>query len=148
MIIVYTLVAWVITISLAMLANWMFEEWYDSRLCQLIGIIAIAIAIVCGICTLALTVTSVSWVYTKINLVAVQESMVQRGEVLAELLNFYSIDLAASDVTASEVYKILYEDICDYNYQIIKCNQWKDCWWVEGVFYDPAYLTSTLIPIT
>lgn len=100
-----------------------------------------------GVISLLLLVGAINWSGYVTNIDNRREYVIEKGIVYAEMLDKYQTVLMPQDLTASDSYLELYSKILDYNQEVRKAEKWKNAWWAEGIFYDPAYVGIKEIPI-
>lgn len=86
-----------------------------------------------------LSIVSFSFVCTAANIDTLQAKNKAQSAVYTTMIEYYE-ELRSQDVTASDAYMELYEDILTFNKEVGKAQRWGDTWWAEGVFYDPVYI--------
>lgn len=108
----------------------------------------------CGVCcgislvlAVILAFCSIASVNVMANLDALQQENRVQGAVYSTLLVNYD-EMRRNDVTASETYMKLYDDILHFNRECEKAQKWEGEWWVEGIFYDPSYLGVEPVELT
>ena len=96
---------------------------------------------------IVLMVNSIAYINTSANLDTFQQENRVQGAVYSTLLVNYD-EMRRKDVTASETYMKLYDEIINFNKAVAKAEKWKDTWWAEGLFYDPSYLNVEPVELT
>lgn len=96
---------------------------------------------------IVLMVNSIAYINTSANLEAIQEHNRVQGAVYGTLIQNYD-EMRTRDVTASETYMKLYDEIISFNKAVAKAEKWGDTWWAEGLFYDPGYLNVERVDLT
>ena len=118
------------------------EPWWAS-----LEIPAIITAGVFIIPLIVLIINSIDYIYTSANLEAIQEHNQVQSVIYGTLIQDYN-EMRTRDVTASETYMKLYDEIIDFNKEVAKAEKWKDIWWAEGLFYNPGYLNVKSVDLT
>ena len=107
------------------------------------GIIGIVMCFI----SLILLIGALNWTAYVANIESRRAYVIEKGAVYAEMLDKYQTTLMPQDLTASDSYLELYSNILDYNQEVRNAKKWKDSWWAEAIFYDPAYVGAKEIPI-
>ena len=96
---------------------------------------------------IVLMINSIAYINTSANLDAFQQENRVQSAVYSTLLVNYN-EMRKNDVTASETYMKLYDDILHFNRECEKAQKWEGKWWAEGIFYDPSYLGVEPVELT
>ena len=94
-----------------------------------------------------LLIGALNWTAYVANIESRRAYVIEKGAVYTEMLDKYQTTLMPQDLTASDSYLELYSNILDYNQEVRNAKKWKDSWWAEAIFYDPAYVGVKEIPI-
>lgn len=134
----------VVCIILCAFAFWGASKLFDrDRI--FVGIIAVILGGILVVSAFATTINAVAYVDYKINEVSRIEKRIEEYNVLTTMLGELSY-LIAKDVTASDTYLHIYNEVIDFNKNVREANTWANTIW-EGILCDPSYAKLDIIPL-
>ena len=136
-------IAALILIALICYIITVLEKHYYTFAAFCTGIVGIVMCFISFI----LLIGALNWTAYVANIESRRAYVIEKGAVYAEMLDKYQTVLMPQDLTASDSYLELYSNILDYNQEVRNAKKWKDSWWAEAIFYDPAYVEAKEIPI-
>lgn len=126
-----------------------FLFWLGSKLFDkdrvFRAVIALIFAAIFAIITLASFINAVAYIDYKIYETALVEERVEKLNVLTIMLREISY-LIENDVTASDTYMTIYNEVITFNRHVREANTWTGTMW-EGILCDPSYAGLDIIPL-
>ena len=126
-----------------------FLFWLGSKLFDkdrvFRAVIVLIFAAIFAITTLASFINAVSYIDYKVHETARVEERVEKLNVLTTMLEEISY-LIEKDVTASDTYMTIYNEVITFNKQVREANRWTGTIW-EGILCDPSYAKLDIIPL-
>ena len=126
-----------------------FLFWLGSKLFDkdrvFRAVIALIFAAIFAIITLASFINAVAYIDYKIYETALVEERVEKLNVLTTMLGEISY-LIEKDVTASDTYMTIYNEVIAFNRHVREANTWTGTIW-EGILCDPSYAGLDIIPL-
>lgn len=126
-----------------------FLFWLSSKLFDkdrvFRAVIALIFAAIFAITTLASFINAVAYVDYKVHETARVEERVEKLNVLTTMLGEISY-LIENDVTASDTYMTIYNEVIAFNRHVREANTWTGTIW-EGFLCDPSYAGLDIIPL-
>ena len=126
-----------------------FLFWLGSKLFDkdrvFRAVIALIFAAIFAIITLASFINAVAYIDYKIYETALIEERVEKLNVLTTMLGEISY-LIEKDVTASDTYMNIYNEVITFNRRVREANTWPGTIW-EGILCDPSYAKQDIIPL-
>ena len=109
------------------------------------AVIALIFAAIFAITTLASFINAVAYIDYKVHETARIEERVEKLNVLTTMLGEISY-LIENDVTASDTYMTIYNEVIAFNRHVREANTWTGTIW-EGFLCDPSYAGLDIIPL-
>ena len=109
------------------------------------AVIALIFAAIFAITTIALFINAVAYIDYKVHETARVEERVEKLNVLTTILGEISF-LIEKDVTASDTYMTIYNEVIVFNRHVREANTWTGTIW-EGILCDPSYAGLDIIPL-
>lgn len=126
-----------------------FLFWLSSKLFDkdrvFRAVIALIFAAIFAITTLASFINAVAYIDYKVHETARVEERVEKLNVLTTMLGEISC-LIEKDVTASDTYMNIYNEVITFNRNVREANTWTGTIW-EGILCDPSYAGLDIIPL-
>lgn len=126
-----------------------FLFWLSSKLFDkdrvFRAVIALIFAAIFAITTLASFINAVAYIDYKVHETARVEERVEKLNVLTTMLGKISY-LIKKDVTASDTYMNIYNEVIAFNRYVREANTWTGTIW-EGLLCDPSYAGLDIIPL-
>ena len=126
-----------------------FLFWLGSKLFDkdrvFRAVIALIFAAIFAITTLASFINAVAYIDYKIYETALIEERVEKLNVLTTMLGQIS-SLIEKDVTASDTYLTIYNEVITFNRYVREANTWTGTIW-EAFLCDPSYAGLDIIPL-
>ena len=126
-----------------------FLFWLGSKLFDkdrvFRAVIALIFAAIFAIITLASFINAVAYIDYKVYETALVEERVEKLNVLTTMLREISY-LIENDVTASDTYMTIYNEVIAFNRHVREANTWTGTMW-EGILCDPSYAGLDIIPL-
>ena len=126
-----------------------FLFWLSSKLFDkdrvFRAVIALIFAAIFAITTLASFINAVAYIDYKVHETARVEERVEKLNVLTTMLGEISY-LIEKDVTASDTYMNIYNEVITFNRNVREANTWTGTIW-EGILCDPSYAKLDIIPL-
>ena len=126
-----------------------FLFWLGSKLFDkdrvFRAVIALIFAAIFAITTLASFINAVAYIDYKVHETARVEERVEKLNALTTMLGEISY-LIEKDVTASDTYMTIYNEVIAFNRHIREANTWTGTIW-EGFLCDPSYAGLNIIPL-
>ena len=126
-----------------------FLFWLGSKLFDkdrvFRAVIALIFAAIFAIITLASFINAVAYIDYKIYETALVEERVEKLNILTTMLREISY-LIENDVTASDTYMTIYNEVIAFNRHVREANTWTGTMW-EGILCDPSYAGLDIIPL-
>lgn len=126
-----------------------FLFWLSSKLFDkdrvFRAVIALIFAAIFAITTLASFINAVAYIDYKVHETARVEERVEKLNVLTTMLGEISY-LIEKDVTASDTYMNIYNEVIAFNRHVREANTWTGTIW-EGFLCDPSYVGLDIIPL-
>ena len=126
-----------------------FLFWLGSKLFDkdrvFRAVIALIFAAIFAIITLASFINAVAYIDYKIYETALVEERVEKLNVLTTMLGEINY-LIEKDVTASDTYMTIYNEVIAFNRHVREANKWTGTMW-EGILCDPSYAGLDIIPL-
>lgn len=126
-----------------------FLFWLGSKLFDkdrvFRAVIALIFAAIFAIITLASFINAVAYIDYKVYETALIEERVEKLNVFTTMLGEISY-LIKNDVTASDTYMTIYNEVIAFNRHVREANTWTGTIW-EGILCDPSYAGLDIIPL-
>ena len=126
-----------------------FLFWLGSKLFDedrvFRAVIALIFAAIFAITTLVSFINAVAYIDYKVHETARVEERVEKLNVLTTMLGEISY-LIENDVTASDTYMTIYNEVITFNRHVREANTWTGTMW-EGILCDPSYAKLDIIPL-
>lgn len=126
-----------------------FLFWLGSKLFNqeriFVSVIATIFAVIFAIVVLVSTINAAAYVDYKVNEAARVEWRIEERNVLTTMLGEISF-LMENDVTASDTYMSIYDEVVAFNRNVREANAWTGTMW-EGILCDPSYAELDVIPL-
>lgn len=126
-----------------------FLFWLGSKLFDkdrvFRAVIALIFAAIFATITLASFINAVAYIDYKVYETALVEERVEKLNVLTTMLGEISY-LIKNDVTASDTYMTIYNEVITFNRHVREANAWTGTIW-EGILCDPSYAGLDVIPL-
>ena len=134
----------IICIIICAFLFWLGSKLFDKdRVFR--AVIALIFAAVFAIITLASFINAVAYIDYKVYETALVEERVEKLNVLTTMLREISY-LIENDVTASDTYMTIYNEVIAFNRHVREANTWTGTMW-EGILCDPSYAGLDIIPL-
>lgn len=126
-----------------------FLFWLGSKLFDkdrvFRAVIALIFAAIFAIITLVSFINAVAYIDYKVYETALVEERVEKLNVLTTMLGEINY-LIEKDVTASDTYMTIYNEVIAFNRHVREANKWTGTMW-EGILCDPSYAGLDIIPL-
>ena len=126
-----------------------FLFWLSSKLFDkdrvFRAVITLIFAAIFAITTLASFINAVAYIDYKVHETARVEERVEKLNVLTTMLGEISY-LIEKDVTASDTYMNIYNEVITFNRNVREANTWTGTIW-KGFLCDPSYAGLDIIPL-
>ena len=126
-----------------------FLFWLGSKLFDkdrvFRAVITLIFAAIFAITTLASFINAIAYIDYKVHETARVEERVEKLNVLTTMLGEISY-LIEKDVTASDTYMNIYNEVIAFNRHVREANTWTGTIW-EGFLCDPSYAGLDIIPL-
>ena len=126
-----------------------FLFWLGSKLFDkdrvFRAVITLIFAAIFAIITLASFINAVAYIDYKIYETALVEERVEKLNILTTMLGEINY-LIEKDVTASDTYMTIYNEVIAFNRHVREANTWTGTMW-EGILCDPSYAKLDIIPL-
>ena len=126
-----------------------FLFWLGSKLFDkdrvFRAVITLIFAAIFAIITLASFINAVAYIDYKIYETALVEERVEKLNILTTMLGEINY-LIEKDVTASDTYMTIYNEVIAFNRHVREANTWTGTMW-EGILCDPSYAGLDIIPL-
>lgn len=109
------------------------------------AVIVLIFAAIFAIITLASFINAVAYIDYKVYETALIEERVEKLNVLTTMLGKINY-LIENDVTASDTYMTIYNEVITFNRHVREANTWTGTIW-EGILCDPSYAGLDIIPL-
>ena len=123
--------------------------WLGSKLfyrdCVFRSVIVTIFAVIFAIAVLVSSINAVIYVDYKANEEARMEWRIEERNVLTTMLGEIG-SLMDKDVTASNTYMSIYNEVIAFNRNVREANTWTGTMW-EGILCDPSYAELDTIPL-
>ena len=134
----------IICIIICAFLFWLGSKLFDKdRVFR--AVIALIFAAIFAIITLASFINAVAYIDYKVYETALVEERVEKLNVLTTMLGEISY-LIENDVTASDTYMTIYNEVIAFNRHVREANTWTGTIW-EGILCDPSYAKLDIIPL-
>ena len=134
----------IICIIICAFLFWLGSKLFDKdRVFR--AVIALIFAAIFAIITLASFINAVAYIDYKVYETALVEERVEKLNVLTTMLREISY-LIENDVTASDTYMTIYNEVIAFNRHVREANTWTGTMW-EGILCDPSYAGLDIIPL-
>lgn len=134
----------VVCIIICAFLFWLGSKLFDKdRVFR--AVIALIFAAIFAITTLASFINAVAYIDYKVHETARVEERVEKLNVLTTMLGEISY-LIEKDVTASDTYMTIYNEVIIFNRHVREANTWTGTIW-EGFLCDPSYAGLDIIPL-
>lgn len=126
-----------------------FLFWLGSKLFDkdrvFRAVIALIFAAIFVIITLVSFINAIAYIDYKVYETALVEERVEKLNVLTTMLGEINY-LIENDVTASDTYMTIYNEVIAFNRHVREANTWTGTMW-EGILCDPSYAGLDIIPL-
>lgn len=126
-----------------------FLFWLGSKLFDkdrvFRAVIALIFAVIFAIITLASFINAVAYIDYKVYETTLVEERVEKLNALTTMLGEINY-LIENDVTASDTYMTIYNEVITFNRHVREANTWTGTIW-EGILCDPSYAGLDIIPL-
>lgn len=134
----------IVCVIICALLFWLGSKLFDKdRVFR--AVIALIFAAIFAITTLASFINAVAYIDYKVHETARVEERVEKLNVLTTMLGEISY-LIEKDVTASDTYMNIYNEVITFNRNVREANTWTGTIW-EGFLCDPSYAGLDIIPL-
>lgn len=134
----------IVCLVICALCIWGVTKLFDKDR-DYLAILAGVMAVIMGIAGIGFTVNAITYIDYKANEVARIDWRAEERIVLTTMLNEIS-GLMENDVTASQTYMDIYQNVIKFNRNVREANVWSGTIW-EGVFCDPSYAELSVIEL-
>lgn len=134
----------IVCIILCVFAFWGMSKLFDRNRI-FVGIIAAILGGIFVTYALITTINTVAYVDYKINEASRIEQRIEEYNMLTTMLGELSY-LIDKDVTASDTYLHIYNEVIAFNKNVREANTWANTIW-EGILCDPSYAKLDIIPL-
>lgn len=134
----------VVCIIVCALLFWLGSKLFD-RDCVFRSVIVTIFAVIFAIAVLVSSINAALYVDYKANEEARMEWRIEERNVLATMLGEIG-SLMENDVTASNTYMSIYNEVVAFNRNVREANTWTGTMW-EGILCDPSYAELDIIPL-
>jgi hypothetical protein len=134
----------VVSIIVCALLFWLGSKLFD-RDCVFRSVIVTIFAVIFAIAVLISSINAVIYVDYKVNEETRAEWRIEERNVLTTMLGEIG-SLMENDVTASNTYMSIYNEVIAFNKNIREANTWTGTMW-EGILCDPSYAELDIIPL-
>ena len=134
----------IVSIIVCALLFWLGSKLFD-RDCVFRSVIVTIFAVIFAIAVLVSSINAALYVDYKANEEARMEWRIEERNVLTTMLGEIG-SLMESDVTASNTYMSIYNEVIAFNRNVREANTWTGTMW-EGILCDPSYAELDVIPL-
>lgn len=134
----------IVCIIVCALLFWLGSKLFD-RDCVFRSVIVTIFAVIFAIAVLVSSINAVIYVDYKINEETRAEWRIEERDVLTTMLGEIG-PLMENDVTASNTYMNIYNEVIAFNKNVREANTWTGTMW-EGILCDPSYAELDIIPL-
>lgn len=134
----------IVCIIVCALLFWLGSKLFD-RDCVFRSVIVTIFAVIFAIAVLVSSINAALYVDYKANEEARMEWRIEERNVLTTMLGEIG-SLMESDVTASNTYMSIYNEVIAFNKNVREANTWTGTMW-EGILCDPSYAELDIIPL-
>ena len=134
----------IVSIIVCALLFWLGSKLFD-RDCVFRSVIVTIFAVIFAIAVLVSSINAALYVDYKANEEAHMEWCIEKRNVLTTMLGEIG-PLMESDVTASNTYMSIYNEVIAFNSSVREANTWTGTMW-EGILCDPSYAELDVIPL-
>lgn len=134
----------IVSIIVCALLFWLGSKLFD-RDCVFRSVIVTIFAVIFAIAVLVSSINAALYVDYKANEEARMEWRIEERNVLTTMLGEIG-SLMESDVTASNTYMSIYNEVIAFNRSVREANTWTRTMW-EGILCDPSYAELDVIPL-
>jgi hypothetical protein len=134
----------IVSIIVCALLFWLGSKLFD-RDCVFRSVIVTIFAVIFAIAVLVSSINAALYVDYKANEEARMEWRIEERNVLTTMLGDIG-SLMESDVTASNTYMSIYNEVIAFNRNVREANTWTGTMW-EGILCDPSYAELDIIPL-
>lgn len=134
----------IVSIIVCALLFWLGSKLFD-RDCVFRSVIVTIFAVIFAIAVLVSSINAALYVDYKANEEARMEWRIEERNVLTTMLGEIG-SLMESDVTASNTYMSIYNEVIAFNRSVREANTWTGTMW-EGILCDPSYAELDVIPL-
>lgn len=123
---------------------WLGSKLFDKdRIFR--AVIALIFVVIFAIITLDSFINAIAYIDYKVYETALIEERVEKLNVLTTMLGEINY-LIENDVTASDTYMTIYNEVITFNRHVREANTWTGTIW-EGILCDPSYAGLDIIPL-
>ena len=134
----------IVCIIVCALLFWLGSKLFD-RDCVFRSVIVTIFAVIFAIAVLVSSINAVIYVDYKVNEATRAEWRIEERNVLVTMLGEIG-SLMENDVTASNTYMNIYNEVIAFNRNVREANTWTGTMW-EGILCDPSYAELDIIPL-
>lgn len=134
----------IVSIIVCALLFWLGSKLFD-RDCVFRSVIVTIFAVIFAISVLVSSINAALYVDYKANEEARMEWRIEERNVLTAMLGEIG-SLMGNDVTASNTYMSIYNEVIAFNRNVREANTWTGTMW-EGILCDPSYAELDIIPL-
>ena len=134
----------IVSIIVCALLFWLGSKLFD-RDCVFRSVIVTIFAVIFAIAVLVSSINAVIYVDYKANEEARMEWRIEERNVLTTMVGEIG-SLMENDVTASNTYMSIYNEVIAFNRNVREANTWTGTMW-EGILCDPSYAELDIIPL-
>lgn len=134
----------IVSIIVCALLFWLGSKLFD-RDCVFRSVIVTIFAVIFAIAVLVSSINAALYVDYKANEEARMEWRIEERNVLTTMLEEIG-SLMENDVTASNTYMSIYNEVIAFNRNVREANTWTGTMW-EGILCDPSYAELDIIPL-
>ena len=134
----------IVSIIVCALLFWLGSKLFD-RDCVFRSVIVTIFAVIFAIAVLVSSINAALYVDYKANEEARMEWRIEERNVLTTMLGEIG-SLMESDVTASNTYMSIYNEVIAFNRSVREANTWTGTMW-EGILCDPSYAELDVISL-
>ena len=134
----------IVSIIVCALLFWLGSKLFD-RDCVFRSVIVTIFAVIFAIAVLVSSINAALYVDYKANEEARMEWRIEERNLLTTMLEEIG-SLMENDVTASNTYMSIYNEVIAFNRNVREANTWTGTMW-EGILCDPSYAELDIIPL-
>ena len=134
----------IVSIIICALLFWLGSKLFNQER-VFVSVIATIFAVIFAIVVLASSINAAAYVDYKVNEVTRIEWRIEERNVLTTMLGEIGF-LMENDVTASNTYMSIYNEVIAFNRSVREANTWTGTMW-EGILCDPSYAELDVIPL-